>query len=305
MERYRIEHKTIYTYESPVSVAQQLVRLQPLVLPWQRCVSYRLLASPEPHSHVLEQDYFGNATRSLGFIGAHEALVLESLSEVEVFERPWAGALMSDSPAWESVRDSLSSNEEGLVAEYRFPSPLVPRFAPVMEFAKTSFTAHRPLLEACHDLMLRIYNSFEYAPGLTDSKSTVAEVWKTRKGVCQDFAHIMISALRGLGLAARYVSGYLRTDPPPGQPRLVGSDASHAWVAVWCPRWGWVEFDPTNKQLANTDYIVIAWGRDFTDVSPIRGVITGAAGHKLEVEVTVWPELKEVAPMFLARDLVR
>lgn len=297
MERYRIEHKTLYHYDSPVSVAQQLVRLQPRSLPWQRSLSFNLQCTPEPHSTLLEYDYFGNSIRSLGFVGAHTELELLTTSQIEVYDRPWVNALMSDSPSWESVRSSLAGNEEAQVSEFRFPTTLVPHFLPAVEFARESFTSRRPLLEACFDLMMRLHATFEYAPGQTDSDSTVAEVWKTRKGVCQDFAQIMICALRGLGLAARYVSGYLRTEPPPGQPRLVGSDASHAWVAVWCPRWGWVEFDPTNKQLANTDYIIIAWGRDFTDISPVRGVISGSSGHELKVEVTVWPEFQRVQPV--------
>lgn len=289
MERYCIEHKTVYDYDSPVSVAQQLVRLQPRALPWQRCLSFRLEAEPQPQAALPEYDYFGNPMQSLGFAGAHSQLTLLARSVVEVDVRPWAAAGMDDSPAWEVVRDALAGSE-ALVAEYRFASPLVPRFMPASEFARISFTPGRPLLEACFDLMLRLHAAFDYEPGATDSNSTVQQVWHSGKGVCQDFAHIMLAALRGLGLAARYASGYLRTEPPPGQPRLVGSDASHAWVAVWCPRWGWVEFDPTNRRLANTDYIVLGWGRDFADVSPIRGVITGASAHRLAVEVTVWPE---------------
>lgn len=290
MERYCIEHKTVYHYDSPVSVAQQLVRLQPRALPWQRCQSFRLEAEPQPQTALPEQDYFGNPMQSLGFAGAHSQLLLLARSVVEVGARPWAAAGMDDSPAWEVVRDALAGSGQARVAEYRFASPLVPRFLPAAEFARISFAPGRPLLEACFELMLRLHAAFDYQAGVTDSSSTVAQVWHSGQGVCQDFAHIMLAALRGLGLAARYASGYLRTEPPAGQPRLVGSDASHAWVAVWCPRWGWVEFDPTNRQLANTDYIVLGWGRDFADVSPIRGVITGPAAHRLEVEVTVWPE---------------
>ena len=290
MERYCIEHKTIYDYDSPVSVAQQLVRLQPRALAWQRCLSFELQATPPPQAAMPEYDYFGNPMQSLGFTGAHQQLILLARSVVEVDERPWAGAALDDSPAWEVVRDALAGSEEALVAEYRFASPQVPLLTPATVFARSSFTPGRALLWACFDLMQRLHAAFEYVPGVTDSNSTVQQVWDSRQGVCQDFAHLMLAALRGLGLAARYASGYLRTEPPPGQARLIGSDASHAWVAVWCPRWGWVEFDPTNRQLANRDYIVLGWGRDFADVSPVRGVITGAAGHRLGVEVTVWPE---------------
>lgn len=290
MERYCIDHKTVYDYGSPVSVAQQLVRLQPRALPWQCCLSFSLQADPPPQEALPEYDYFGNRMQSLGFAGAHRQLMLLARSVVDVGLRPWARIGMDDSPAWELARDVLAGSEQAQLAEYRFFSPLVPRFMPATEFARSSFSPGRPLLEACFDLMLRLHAAFDYAPGASDSSSTVQQLWDSGKGVCQDFAHFMLAALRGLGLAARYVSGYLCTQPPPGQERLVGSDASHAWVALWCPRWGWVEFDPTNRRLADIDYIVLGWGRDFGDVSPVRGVITGASGHGLKVEVSVWPQ---------------
>lgn len=290
MERYFIDHITLYDYEGAVSVAQQLVRLQPRSLPWQRCLSFELSSDPQPQSRLQEYDYFGNPMLSLGYAGAHQRLSLHARSTVEVDDRPWQLAAFGLGPAWEEALRVVQNGADVRVGEFCFASPLLPPHAPATAFARTFFTPGRPLLEACHDLMLALHDRFAYVPGHTDSDSTVAQVWDSGKGVCQDFAHIMITALRGLGLAARYVSGYLRTEPPPGQPRLVGADASHAWVAVWCPRFGWVEFDPTNARLADSHYVVLGWGRDFADVSPVRGVITGAAGHRLTVEVTVWPE---------------
>lgn len=299
MVRYRIEHQTHYHYHSPVAVAQQLVRLQPRALPWQRCLQFHLDCQPQPHSQLYENDYFDNALHSLSFVGAHDQLQLLAVSHVEVGPRPWANLELAHSPAWERVRALLTGPQgqpawavsaAAQAAEFTFISPLVPRWADLAQFARSSFAPGRPLLEATQELMERLHQHLSYVPGHTDSNSTVPEVWQSRRGVCQDFAHIMLTALRSLGLAARYVSGYLRTEPPAGQARLIGCDASHAWVAVWCPRWGWVEFDPTNNQRANSDYVVLAWGRDFTDVSPVRGVISGAAGHSLQVAVTVWPE---------------
>lgn len=290
MERYFIDHLTVYDYEGAVSVAQQLVRLQPRTLPWQRCLAFELGSDPQPQSRLQEYDYFGNAMLTLCYAGAHQRLSLRARSTVEVGMRPWANEPLHGSPAWEDVRDLAHSGSDVRTGEFCFPSPLLPPHAPATAFARASFTARRPLLDACHDLMQRLHTRFSYVAGQTDSNSTVAQVWDSGKGVCQDFAHIMITALRGLGLPARYVSGYVRTEPPRGQQRLVGADASHAWVAVWCPRLGWVEFDPTNARLADEHYVVLGWGRDFTDISPVRGVITGAAAHRLTVEVTVWPE---------------
>lgn len=290
MARYRIEHRTVYDYAGPVVLAQQRVRLLPRTLPWQRCLQFSLQSDPPWQSAQLEYDYFGNGMHSLFYGGSWQQLSLVTSSEVELGERPWHGCALPDSPPWEQVRAAVRQPQHARQAEFCFASPLVPLQADIADFARPYFSAGRPLLAAVQALMQAVHEQFAYQPGHTDSNSSVEQVWRSRRGVCQDFAHLMLCALRGVGLAARYMSGYLRTEPPPGQPRLVGSDATHAWIAVWCPPLGWVEFDPTNNQLAGTDYIVLGWGRDYGDISPVRGVITGAAGHRLQVQVTVWPE---------------
>lgn len=290
MQHFRIEHLTACEYSRPLSLAQQLVRLQPRSLPWQRCLQFELLAQPQPYCERREYDYFGNAMLSLGFANVGQQLQLLARSEVAVGQRPWAEARDDDSPSWDSVVRQLRHVGSLRELEFCYATALTQSSTELSEFAQLSFPAGRPLLAACQDLLQRLHAELCYQPGQTDHATTAAQAWASRCGVCQDFAHIMIAALRSLGLAARYVSGYVRTEPPPGGTRLLGCDASHAWLAVWCPRWGWVELDPTNRQRANSDYIVLAWGRDFADVSPVRGVLTGGASQQVQVAVTVWPE---------------
>lgn len=290
---YRILHDTHYRYAAPVSLAQQLAHLWPRESPWQRCAARELTVSPEPTRRVDGLDVFGNPLTRLAFERPHDELEVCARLDVEVLARPTLR--LHDSPAWERVAHDLSYSGKPLGAEeleaerYRFQSPYVHIKHSFATFADDCFTAGRPLLLAAQALMRKIFREFTYDAAATQVATPLTQVLEEKRGVCQDFAHLMLACLRSRGLAARYVSGYLLTQPPPGRPRLIGADASHAWVAVWCPRQGWVDFDPTNNLLPALEHITLAWGRDFADVSPLRGVILGGGSHDPEVRVTVMP----------------
>lgn len=291
--RYRVMHDTHYRYAAPVSLAQQLAHLWPRESSWQHCLSRQLTISPEPTRRRDEQDVFGNPLTRLAFERPHGELEVSARLEVEVLARPAID--LATSPSWESARDSLGYSGQPLNTErleasrFRFESPAVRIKHAFVLFADDCFTPGRPLLQAVDALMRKIFTDFTFDPAATQVATPLLEVLEKRRGVCQDFAHLMLACLRSRGLAARYVSGYLLTQPPPGQPRLIGADASHAWVSVYCPRFGWVDFDPTNAVLPNLEHITLAWGRDFSDVSPLRGVILGGGSHDPEVRVTVLP----------------
>ena len=290
-DRYTIEHETRYAYRVPVSQSWQLAHLTPRELPWQHVLSHELRIEPAADERRDECDDFGNGVTHFAVYGPHPLLRVLMLSRVEVGERPdaaRAGAL-----AWEAVRESVRSDpaqDDLAAARLSEPSALVPWSEAARAYAAPSFAAGRDWLEAVTDLMHRIHADFEFDAEATTVTTQVDEVLELRSGVCQDFAHVMLACLRGRGLPARYVSGYLLTDPPPGRARLLGVDASHAWVAAWSPNHGWVELDPTNDTLADRRYITLAWGADFADVVPLRGVILGGRGQSMEVEVSVIPE---------------
>ena len=288
---YTVEHETRYAYRVPVSQSWQLAHLTPRELPWQHVLSHELRIEPATDERREEHDDFGNGVTHFAVYGPHPLLRVLMLSRVEISERPdaaRAGAL-----AWEAVVESVRSDpaQDGLAAaRLSEPSALVPWSEAARAYAAPSFGAGRDWLATVTDLMHRIHADFEFDVEATTVTTQVDEVLELRSGVCQDFAHVMLACLRGHGLPARYVSGYLRTDPPPGRARLLGVDASHAWVAAWSPLHGWVEFDPTNDTLADQRYITLAWGADFADVVPLRGVILGGRGQSMEVEVSVIPE---------------
>lgn len=294
-QRYTVEHLTHYGYTAPVSQSWQLARLTPRALPWQRVVSHQLAIDPPPDERHEAIDSFGNAVVHFGLHGAHRSLQVRMRCEVEVGPRPDALAPPVGVPpraSWEWVRDTVRHCPEldGLAAaRMTEATPLIPLSEAARRYALPSLSAGRPWLEAVTELMHRIHTEFEFEPGATTVSTRVEEVLERRRGVCQDFAHLMLACLRGHGLPARYVSGYLLTDPPEGQPRLMGVDASHAWVAAFAPGLGWVEFDPTNDQLADPRYITLAWGCDFADVVPLRGVILGGGSQDMDVEVSVIP----------------
>ena len=289
--RYTVEHETRYAYRVPVSQSWQLAHLTPRELPWQQVLSHELRIEPATDERRDERDHFGNGVTHFAVYGPHPLLRVRMLSRVEVSERPEADR--AEALPWEAVGESVRRDpaQDGLAAaRLSEPSALVPWSEAARAYASSSFAAGRDWLEAVTDLMRRIHADFEFDAEATTVTTQVDEVLELRSGVCQDFAHVMLACLRGRGLPARYVSGYLLTDPPPGRARLLGADASHAWVAAYSPNHGWVEFDPTNDTIADQRYITLAWGADFADVVPLRGVILGGRGQTMEVEVSVIPE---------------
>jgi len=286
---YDIRHLTSYSYESPVSFARCSLRLEPLSGDGQQLVSHAVEIRPRPASRTVRRDFFGTQTESVVIETAHRSLRIVSRSRVSVSRQ--ALARNAPSPSWESVRDvALEATSLGPASPvgYVFASSLVPVLAPVTAYAASSFPPGGGILTGAVDLMHRIRHDFRYDPKATVISTPLREVFEKRHGVCQDFAHVMIAGLRGLGLPAAYVSGYLRTIPPPGQPRLQGADATHAWVSVWCGAdIGWIGFDPTNDLLVENDHIILAIGRDFSDVSPVDGIIVGSRKQKLHVAVDV------------------
>jgi transglutaminase-like putative cysteine protease len=286
-------HETAYDYAPAVRTAQHMAHLKPLELPRQKLLHHKLTIAPEPAQRGESVDVYGNTRSFFSLQSAHEQLRVQADSLVSTTPPPeYAPGL-----PWEQAREAMRYHRAAHydpATEFSFASPYVPRHEDFVAYAQPSFTAGRPLLEAARDLMERIHADIEYQPQATDVNTPALDALKLRKGVCQDLAHVMLGCLRSLGLPARYVSGYLLTEPPPGQARLVGSDASHAWVSVYvlAGKEGpgeWVDLDPTNSRGAGEDYVTLAIGRDFSDVSPIRGVIHGGANHSLKVAVTVTP----------------
>jgi transglutaminase-like putative cysteine protease len=290
-QRYRIEHETHYAYAAAVSQSWQLARLTPRELPWQKLISCALQIDPPPDERHDTPDGFGNRITHFGLHGAHRSLRVRMQCWVEVSARPPLSP--GADVAWESVRSALQSTahtpERLHAAHMGQLTRLVPWSEAARGYAALSLRPGRGWLEAVTELMQRIHADFEFDPEATTVTTSVDEVLQKRRGVCQDFAHLMLACLRSHGLSARYVSGYLLTNPPPGQPRLMGVDASHAWVAAYAPQHGWVEFDPTNNQRADARYITLAWGADFADVVPLRGVILGGGKQEMRVSVSVIP----------------
>ena len=296
---YRIEHETRYVHAGGVSTSQHVAYLTPRTLPRQ-CVRWHDLAiEPAPASRVQRVDYFGNAVDQFTILTPYDEMRVVGRSVVEVTATEPPIALDAGAP-WEAVRDELFYQRGAPyadAAEFSYPSPYVVTAPELAAFARESFAPKRPLVAAAVHLMHRIHEEFTFDPGATTIATPVTRVLADRRGVCQDFAHLQIGCLRSLGLAARYVSGYLLTEPPPGQPRLVGADASHAWLSVWCPRLGWVDLDPTNDVLPSQRHVTLAWGRDYGDVSPLRGVVLGGRSHTLHVGVSVTPAAEDDAAL--------
>jgi transglutaminase-like putative cysteine protease len=286
---YDIRHVTTYSYESAVSFARCSLRLEPRSGDGQQLVSHAVEIRPRPTERTIRRDFFGTHTESVLIETAHRNLRIDSRSRVTVSRQ--APGRTAPSPSWESVRDvafEASSLGPSSPVGYVFASSLVPVQQPVTAYAATSFPQSQGILAGAVDLMHRIRGDFKYDPKATVISTPLKEVFEKRHGVCQDFAHVMIAGLRGLGLPAAYVSGYLRTIPPAGQPRLQGADATHAWVSVWCGSViGWIGFDPTNDLVVGNDHIILAVGRDFSDVSPVDGIIVGSRKQKLAVAVDV------------------
>ena len=289
--RYRVTHSTRYDYAQPVSLSHNVVRLRPRSHGLQTCLRHRLFIVPTPAKRRERLDYFGNYSDYFCLQESHHHLTIAAQSEVEV--RPSARLDLTQGQSWEQVRELLehAPDRDTLSAsEFSFDSPYVSRCDELASYAQSSFTEGRPLLESVMDLTKRIHSEFKFLPGSTSVGTPILEVMGTRRGVCQDFAHIQIGCLRSLGLAARYVSGYLVTTPPPGRERLTGADVSHAWVSVFVPTTGWIDFDPTNGLMPSGEHITVAWGRDYSDVGPIQGILVGGRRHQLHVAVDVLPE---------------
>jgi transglutaminase-like putative cysteine protease len=288
--KYRVTHTTKYQYRIPVSHCYNVAHLLPRTTPQQFCRVSELKIVPLPASINEWNDLFGNRQVSFDIQQAHTELTVTATSEVEVKSQ---GTLLGNAfpISWEQAVNHLrtSPNADTIDAQqYTLESDFIEFSDGIDAYSKDSFLAGRPLLEAVEEFMHRIYKDFEYDPGFSNIATPLEDVLKHRKGVCQDFAHLAIAGLRMRGLAARYVSGYLETLPPAGQTRLVGADASHAWFSVFVPHQGWIDFDPTNAQLPAEQHITVAWGRDYADVAPLKGVLFGGGDkHKLDVSVDV------------------
>jgi len=290
--RFLVRHRTEYRYDEPVTAGHTVTRLEPRPLPHQQVLHTGMDVDPEPSRHSRYVDHFGNHATYLAFDDPHTVLSVTASSEVELAVRPPLGDGWV--VPWEDVVAATGRDrtDDGLAARAcRLDSPLVRRHPDLAGFAAASFAIGRPWAEAATDLTTRIFHDFEFVPGATDVTTPVLEVLVARRGVCQDFAHLLLGALRSLGLAARYVSGYVETEPPsddPAAPGLVGAEASHAWVALYVPGTGWVDLDPTNGLVHPTRHITVGWGRDYTDVAPVRGVVVGPPVHQnLHITVSV------------------
>lgn len=315
--RYHVKHETSYAYGSDVVLSHQLLHLVPRPSPFQECLEHSISVSPAVFERRDENDAFGNIVTRVELENAHRRLDVTAEMEVDVHARPAVAA--ADTMAWEAVRDSLSyksgrwpSRDVLDACRFRHESPYIRVKQAFNDFGADCFTPGRPVLACAEALMQKIHRELKYSPGETSIATPLAEVLEQRRGVCQDFAHLMIACLRSRGLSARYVSGYIRLRPAVSsadcgegdpatlavqgtrliQPQMdwVGAGASHAWVSVYSPPFGWLELDPTNNIHVGTDHIAIAWGRDFGDVSPLRGVILGGGSHVLSVSVVVEPK---------------
>lgn len=292
--RYRVQHVTTYTYDDDVTGSYGQFHLRPRDLDWQRCVAHEVSVDPQPADLFRHTDLYGNTKSYFHVVEPHTELVVTATSVVEV-EPPTYDAQALALP-WEECRPlvpgtaATADPEVWRATDFVFASTMVDLPPEIRAYAASSFPPGRAVGEAATELMHRVYADFTYKSGSTTVSTRVAELLENRTGVCQDFTHVMVAGLRSLGLAGRYVSGYLATRPPPGKPRLVGADASHAWVGCWVPGNGWIYFDPTNNRLIDASHTTVAWGRDYADVTPVKGVIfTEAKKSKMKVSVDMAP----------------
>jgi len=285
--KYKIKHSTTYNYSDFVSLCQNQARLTPKTNRGQICHSSRVEIEPTPTYLQTFTDYFNNQVTAFEIAIQHKKLKVTMISEVELL----VGAnsnLESVDIAWRKVRDLLvkpNTAELLKTSEFVLPSQLIPIDIGIKEYALISFDAHKNIISACKDLMARIFHEFHYDPGFTTISTPLSTVFAQKRGVCQDFAHFALACIRSMGLAGRYVSGYIETMPPEGEEKLEGADATHAWFAVFVPNFGWVDFDPTNNVLPRDQHITLAVGRDFSDVTPLKGVVFGGGSQLLDVAV--------------------
>ena len=284
-----VRHRTRYSYANQAAFSQHLLRLTPRAAAHQRILDTRIEVDPRPEHVEQHDDMFGNTQHVATVSRAHDTLEILAVSRID--RRPVDEWIFEASTAWEETRNAaLGLNGASVVAElgpFAFPSQMTVSNAEIEHYTRESFSEKRPILTAAAELSSRIYKDFAYTPGATSAETLPIKSFKLKKGVCQDFAHVMLAGLRALRVPARYVSGYLRTMPPEGKERLQGADASHAWVSVWDPAFGWVDFDPTNDCVPGEDHVSLAFGRDYGDVSPVAGFVIGAGSQELTVEVDV------------------
>ncbi|MCZ8154925.1 MAG: transglutaminase family protein [Leptospira sp.] len=293
MADYRVIHKTKYFYEDMVAYCHNLAHMYPLTSKHQDCFRTHITVSPKPVVSSFRRDYYGNQVILFSVEDPHRTLEVTVESTIRTHS-PVVGFDLNRSTHWDQIQGFIfeSNLEQDITAiEYLFPSPYVLKRNEFADFAKTFFTPSKPVYVGALELTQFIYQNFKYDAKATTINTPLIQVLNERKGVCQDFSHLAVSAMRSIGIPARYVSGYLETQPPPGQEKLRGSDATHAWVSVYCPDMGWLDFDPTNGKMITEEYIITAIGRDYSDVSPLKGIIFGGGKHKLLVEVDVLREV--------------
>ncbi len=293
---YEVSHRTTYRYSIPVSFSHHLIHLSPRACARQTCHRTALIVLPTPTHHAQAIDYFGNPTSYITLQHKHKELILHSRSVIEVV--PPASPDPLRSPPWDQIYPRLfhDTSDEGLEAlQYAFETSKTRVNDAILAYARDSFPPGRPMLDGVIELTRRIYRDFRYDPTATTVSTPVEEVFEARRGVCQDFAHLQLACLRALRLPARYVSGYLLTRPAEGKEKLIGADASHAWLSVWSPGQGWIDVDPTNDMVVSVEHATVAWGRDYGDVSPVSGAIFGGGKHTVDVAVDVSPIDRDAA----------
>ncbi|MGX5855758.1 transglutaminase family protein [Dyadobacter jiangsuensis] len=289
--KYRLIHKTEYKYAEAVNNYHSLVCLTPRTLPDQLCQDFSIKITPEPAQISERVDFYGNTTHYFSLHSPHKTLTVLTTAIVERLKERTGSLFIPSSVTSGEARERLTGDRATKISvlEYTLPSPLVKWDAEIKAFAADCFDDHVPLYECIAKLSKKIYTEFKFMPDFSTVNTPIKEVLAAKKGVCQDFSHLAIACIRSFGFAARYVSGYLETLPPPGKPKLQGSDASHAWISVFIPDYGWCDFDPTNNVVPGERHIVTAWGRDYSDVPPLKGIIFSYGKHTLSVEVDVIP----------------
>jgi transglutaminase-like putative cysteine protease len=289
MAEFRVLHKTKYIYDDLVAYCHNMAHMYPLTSRHQDCFRTHVTVNPKPVVSSFRRDYFGNQVFLFSVEDPHKTLEVTVESSVRT-HGSGVGYDLNRSTPWEEIEKTIleSNVEEDLSAiEFLYPSYYIATKKAYQDFALPYFTQSKPVFLATLDLIKAVYTNFKYDAKATTINTPLEQVLNEKKGVCQDFSHLVISALRSLNIPARYVSGYLETLPPPGQEKLQGSDATHAWISVYCPSMGWLDFDPTNGKMITEEYIMTAIGRDYADISPLKGIIFGGGKHKLKVEVDV------------------
>lgn len=287
--KYKITHLTEYTYQEAVNLCHNRLCLSPTFRDNQKCISSEIKITPSPDEMSVRKDFFGNNILFFSIHKDHSKLEILSESIVQMENLLFSELAINSSLRWTEVRNKISSSPELAeeIIQYTVPSTFIPYSAVIKTFAEDCFPENATLWQGCNALMHKIYTTIKFTPGFTTINTPVETVVKAKKGVCQDIAHLMIASLRNMGLPARYVSGYIETLPPPGKEKLVGTDASHAWISVYFPEVGWVEFDPTNNLIPSYQHIVIGYGRDYQDVAPIKGIVFSSGDQQLQVSVDV------------------